>query len=371
MEAAALGLDVAAAARGDRSAYGRLVDGNKGLVTAIALAIVGDVHSSEDVAQDVFLHVWQSLPRLRNPHSFLPWLRQLTRNRARKWLEARGRTPWRLVDEDRLLAEVADARPHAEDALAGEERRLALANALQELPDEQREVLLVYYREGGSVRQVAELLGLREDAVKKRLSRARARLREEVLQRFGDAAAGSAPGNRFSAFVLAALPAMQSATLPAALKLSGKIAAGKTLLAVIGGASAGLLTAGAGIYFGTRAAVRRAKTAAEKRGLVLGGIAQILLCVAWVVAYSALDTLESPWPGFASFIVFAIALNVLIFAGVRRVTAKREKAEAVVDATIAARHKRSLRVGIAGAIFGTACGMAGAIAHLLQRLHGQ
>jgi hypothetical protein len=113
MEAAALGVDVTAAARGDRGAYRRLVEGHKDLVASLALAIVGDVHSSEDVAEEVFVHVWRSLPRLRSPHSFLPWLRQLTRNRPRKWIETRGRTPWRLLDEDRLLAEVADARPRA------------------------------------------------------------------------------------------------------------------------------------------------------------------------------------------------------------------------------------------------------------------
>ncbi len=69
-----------------------------------------------------------------------------------------------------------------EDALLGDERATALAVALDALPSDACEVLTLFYREGRSVAQVARLLGLREDTVKKRLSRARAALRDEVLQ---------------------------------------------------------------------------------------------------------------------------------------------------------------------------------------------
>ena len=81
---------VLAAAQGDSDAYSRLVDETSPLVSSIALAIVRDVELSRDVAQDVFLSVWRDLKKLRNPASFLPWLRQTVRNRAKTALRTRA-----------------------------------------------------------------------------------------------------------------------------------------------------------------------------------------------------------------------------------------------------------------------------------------
>ena len=84
-------LELPAARAGDRDAYGRIVVACQNTITAIALAIVRDVPSSEDIAQDAFLNAWQHLRRLQNADSFLPWLRQITRNLARDHLRAKVR----------------------------------------------------------------------------------------------------------------------------------------------------------------------------------------------------------------------------------------------------------------------------------------
>src|SRR6187397_2412928 len=87
---------VVAAAEGDRAAFATLVSETSGVVSSIALAIVRDLDVSRDVAQDVFLAAWQDLRKLRNPASFLPWLRQITRNRAHHVLRASVRTNRRV-----------------------------------------------------------------------------------------------------------------------------------------------------------------------------------------------------------------------------------------------------------------------------------
>ena len=69
--------DVLAAQQGDMAAYQRLVNRCRQMVSSIALAIVKDLDRSEDIAQQVFIHVWQQLPQLREANSFLPWLRQI------------------------------------------------------------------------------------------------------------------------------------------------------------------------------------------------------------------------------------------------------------------------------------------------------
>jgi RNA polymerase sigma factor (sigma-70 family) len=127
--------DVAAAARGDQQAFARLVDVTRNTVTSITLAILRDIDLSRDVAQDVYLMVWRDLRKLRDPASFLPWLRQLTRNRAHQALRTHIRSRRRIQQvDDETLAAASDPRPDALHMLLDAEQRAALAAAIDELP---------------------------------------------------------------------------------------------------------------------------------------------------------------------------------------------------------------------------------------------
>lgn len=167
--------DVAAAAKGDSNAFARLVDETKNTVTSIGFAILRDADLTQDVAQEVYLAAWRNLGKLRDATSFVPWLRQTTRNRAHHALRGRVRRARRITADQTgsLLAAAADPRPDAMDAIVAAEERAAVARAVDGLPVGAREVVILFYREGESVRQVAELLDLSEAAVKQRLSRAR------------------------------------------------------------------------------------------------------------------------------------------------------------------------------------------------------
>src|SRR6185295_14928739 len=102
MEPSTLGLSthVPAAARGDRDAFAALVDATRSVVSSIALAIVRDADLSRDVSQDVFLAAWRDISQLRDPNSFLPWLRQLTRNRAYHVLRTKRRRATRIEERE-------------------------------------------------------------------------------------------------------------------------------------------------------------------------------------------------------------------------------------------------------------------------------
>ncbi len=138
---ALLETDVRLAMSGDRDAYGRLVEQSANVVCAIALAIVRNVQASEDVAQEVFLAGWTTLSRLRNPASFLPWLRQVTRNQANLWL----RLHTRERSDDDALAATVDARPSPVEALLDDEKKRVLADVIADLPHDAREVVILYY----------------------------------------------------------------------------------------------------------------------------------------------------------------------------------------------------------------------------------
>ena len=213
--------DVLLAREGDEAAFSRLVDESANTVCSIALAIVRNVQASEDVAQEVFLAAWANLQKLRNPASFLPWLRQVTRNQAHLWRREHARE----FTDEAALASALDARPSATDHLLADEERRVLGEALDVLPDDAREVLILYYREDSSARQVSLLLGISEAAVRQRLSRARAMLREEMLSRFAATVARTAPGAAFGSMIAGALALSAPAASAAVI---GSSAAGAT-----------------------------------------------------------------------------------------------------------------------------------------------
>ena len=231
--------ELPAARRGSHEAYGRIVRACQNTVTAIALAITGDVQASEDIAQEAFLSAWQQLDRLRNSASFLPWLRQITRNLARDWLRAQAQRPLSGEAAEIAIGMAADPSPEPADRLLRGEAEAAAEDIISALPEDSREVLLLFYREGQSSRQVAALLGLSDEAVRKRLSRARASVREDLLQRFGGLARSTAPSAAFALAVAGALAPAAPVSATAAVVGSGVFGAGAGKLGAGGLATGG------------------------------------------------------------------------------------------------------------------------------------
>ncbi len=258
MNAAALSIDdliqheLPAARSGDQGAYGRIVAACQNTVTAVALAITRDVAASEDIAQEAFLNAWQHLERLHSPDSFLPWLRQITRNLARDHLRAHRNQPLDGPNAELVMAMAADPGPHPMQKLLEDERESTAFELISALPDDSREALLLFYREGQSSQQVAMLLGISDAAARKRLSRARQLVRDDILKRFGDFARSSAPSAAFTAAIITTLgiaskpAAAAGATAIGTATLGGSLA-GKGLVGVagMGGVIGGSLVGGA------------------------------------------------------------------------------------------------------------------------------
>ncbi len=197
--------ELPAATRGDAAAYGRIVSASQNAVTAVALAITRDVPTSEDIAQEAFLSAWHNLPRLKNRDSFLPWLRQITRNLAHDHLRGQRNRPLDGEAAELAIEHAADPGACPLQSAIDAERDAVAADLISELPEESREVLLLFYREGQSSKQVARLLGMSDAAVRKRLSRARQSVRDDLLTRFSEFARSSAPSAAFAAGITASL----------------------------------------------------------------------------------------------------------------------------------------------------------------------
>ena len=148
-------------------------------VFGYVLAIVRDEHDAEDITSEVFARLPRALSHYRTSATpFAAWLLRVARNAALDHLRAQRSVP---------LAEIHASGETAE--LQARERLAGLKMALQALPDDQRQVMLLRLIAGLSPGEVAEHLGRSVDAVHALQHRGRRRLREELTQ------AGWAPAN--------------------------------------------------------------------------------------------------------------------------------------------------------------------------------
>lgn len=216
--------EVSRAARGDRDAFARLVRHYQNAVSAVALAMTKSVATSEDVSQAAFIEAWRALPTLRQADSFGPWLMQLTLRQALQ--QARGGRR-RQTRETRYHSESDESVPSADTLVADKQAEQQLLQALEEVPADSRELLLLYYREGRATEQVATLLEISPATVRKRLERAREILRERFDALEHDAKR-TAPTAAFLVLVMGGLESAATAGTAAATM----VGAGKWVLAL-------------------------------------------------------------------------------------------------------------------------------------------
>ena len=141
----------------------------------LAVLLVRDVGTAEEVAQDAFVAMHGRWGRLRDNDKALAYLRQAVVNRSRSVLRHRGVVDRHLRASAGLAPEAAPSSDaHALDA----DRRVAVLDALGQLPDRQREVLVLRHYLDLSEAEIAEALGIARGSVKSHASRGAAALRE-------------------------------------------------------------------------------------------------------------------------------------------------------------------------------------------------
>ena len=233
---------------GDREAFGRIVERYQSLVCALAYSGTGNLATSQDLAQEAFVAAWRQLGELREPAKLRSWLCGIVRNLAAGTVRRdlrRGGAPQALD----AVAEPISLDEDPETQFVTREEETILWRALAGMPETYREPMVLFYREDQSIADVARQLDLSEDAVKQRLSRGRALLREEMTTLVESALTRSRPTRAFTASVLGALTIAPASTASAAEHAGPvAVAAAKTVLGSAGagpilGPAGGLLTA--------------------------------------------------------------------------------------------------------------------------------
>jgi RNA polymerase sigma-70 factor, ECF subfamily len=172
---------VDACRNGDAPAWEAFVRQFQGRMFALAYSYVGNREDARDLAQDIFIHLYETRSQWAPGDEFLPWVFRVARNKSVDFLRRRKvRTPARPVDES-ALDELADPGPSAEAQSIAASRRGLLRAALGGLSAINREIVVLRDVHGLSVQHVASMLGIPVGTVKSRASRARVELAERVL----------------------------------------------------------------------------------------------------------------------------------------------------------------------------------------------
>jgi RNA polymerase sigma factor (sigma-70 family) len=173
---------VLAARAGDKGAFATLLVRHRGLLLALCRRLLRDVELAEDAAQEAALQALLTLDRLRRPERFGPWLAGIGLNVCRLWLRERRADAWswEALVGGRQVREPLDRRPGPEEVAAAADLAARVQWSVAGLPPGQRIAVLLVYLAGLSQAEVAATLGIDTGAVKARLHKARATLRERL-----------------------------------------------------------------------------------------------------------------------------------------------------------------------------------------------
>lgn len=180
---------IAAAQAGDGAALAALVASYQDRVYRFARRLCGDGDDARDVTQDTLATLAREVASFRGEARLSSWLFAIARSHCRRQRRPRADAPSAPLVDD---AHPASA-PDPEAATADAELARALEAALAGLADDQREVVLLRDVEGLTAPETAAALGLTVEAVKSRLHRARAALRDALAARL-EPPAPAAPG---------------------------------------------------------------------------------------------------------------------------------------------------------------------------------
>jgi len=177
---------------GDQKAFAEIVFQSQRKVFNIAYRMLGNSEEAKDLAQEVFISVFDSIKDLREEVKFDSWLTQITLNHCRnRWKYLKRRQYFNSdslddsieTEDGEVPRAVHDPSDNPEALYEKKMIRELVQRGLQKLREDQRELLVLRDLQGFSYDEICELLGLPEGTIKSKLHRARMDLKR-VLEEF-------------------------------------------------------------------------------------------------------------------------------------------------------------------------------------------
>lgn len=165
------------ARHGNREAFSQIVTNYKAFVYRTAYGIVHHQADAEDVTQETFMKVYQSLKKLRDEYTFPSWLARITVRTAIDWKKRHQRHDVTALEETQV---VSNGDSHKQvDA------RLDLEQAIHQLAEDHQTVLVLRELHGFNYEELASILDIPVGTVRSRLHHARLQLRQGLLKEGG------------------------------------------------------------------------------------------------------------------------------------------------------------------------------------------
>ena len=178
---------VARAKAGDDEAFAQLMHDNEKRIYNLILRMTGNPEDAMDLAQEAFLNAWRGLKFFKGDSAFSTWVYRLASNACIDHLRRQKRRqdislPMPVDEEDDSIPDIPDERFLPEQELERQELRRAVAEGLERLSDEHRQVLVMREINGLSYQEIGDILDLEEGTVKSRIARARNSLRKILVE---------------------------------------------------------------------------------------------------------------------------------------------------------------------------------------------
>jgi RNA polymerase sigma factor (sigma-70 family) len=176
---------------GDTNAFVVLVDRYKDMVFTLSLKMLKDREEAEEVSQDTFVKVYQSISKFNGESKFSTWIYKVAFNTCLDRLKKNKRSQ-PIAGLDEFTEQEAISLMNVLDSIEERERKQMIQDCLHGLPGEDSFLLTLYYFEEHPLEEIAKIIGINPNNVKIRLYRSRKklavllkdRLEPEILQHY-------------------------------------------------------------------------------------------------------------------------------------------------------------------------------------------
>ncbi len=166
---------------GDTDAFGHIVRKYQRMVFTTVVRIVDSHHDAEDITQEIFIKVFQSLGRFRGQSEFSTWLYRIAYNTTISEVRRR-RNKFIRLDDDLPDTEITEDI----DTLYLHQRAEILETVLKKLSPDDAQLIMLYYYNKQTIRNIAGIAGLSESNTKVRLHRIRNFINVEINKLLAD-----------------------------------------------------------------------------------------------------------------------------------------------------------------------------------------
>ena len=177
---------------GDVNAFEALIERYKRAVYNTAYRMMGNREEAEDVSQEAFIRMYNSLSRYNPEYKFITWTLKITTNLCLDNLRKR-KAETVPIDE---WFEIKDEKDTPEEEYIRKESQRLVQDAIMKLPDKYREFLILFHHRNMSYQEIMDVTGESLTIVKNRLYRARQMLKEELINRKKERIEYAVQGNK-------------------------------------------------------------------------------------------------------------------------------------------------------------------------------